>query len=266
MTFVRSYTRKDGEYSHSDEDIEVWLRDQGYTKSCSWAGLKLRRINTNRCDDDFWAPYLDGDCKNVHDCGNHLLIDYDGDYTFDRTDGHADGSSRATCSDCGARHHEDDLHGIGYHYEEHVGPCCIDSYTYVVGRNGNEYYIPESDAVYVESQDTHYDPDYLDRHNIVELDCGDYEHTDNAVYLEYREVWVLSDDDCVMYCDHSSTYEHVDDCVQLENGDWALEANAWKCEHDDAYYLTDEPSIETPCGKTVHPDHAHEYITINEEN
>ena len=266
MTFVRSYTRKDGGYSHSDEAIEVWLRDQGYTKTCSWSGLRLKRITKGRYHDDFWAPYLDGDCKYVEDCGDYLLIDSNGDYECDRTDGHASGSSRCTCSDCGDRVHEDDLYSIGYHGEEHVGSCCVDSYTLVLGRNNDEYRIPDGDAVYVESQDTHYDPDYLDRHNIVELDCGYYEHTDNAVYLEYREVWVLSDDDCVVYCDHTGTYEHVDDCVQLENGDWALEANAWKCEHDDAYYLNDEPSIETPCGKTVHPDHAHEYITINEEN
>jgi hypothetical protein len=86
--------------------------------------------------------------------------------------------------------HEDDMHGIGYHYEEHVGPCCIDSYTYVVGRNGCEYYIPRGDAIYVESQDQYYDPDYLERNGIVELDNGDYEHRDDAVWLESREIWV----------------------------------------------------------------------------
>ena len=267
MTFVRSYTRKDGEYSHSDEAIEVWLRDQGYTKNCSWAGLRLRRINTDRCDDDFWAPYLDGDCKNVHDCGDHLLIEYDGDYTFDRTDGHADGSSRATCSDCGARHDEDDMHHVGYHCDEAVGPCCIDGYVYVLGRNTNEYWIPQSDAVYVESQDQHYDSEYLERNGIVELDNGDYEHRDDAVYLEQRQIWVHNDDECWVQCNDSCTTEHIDDCVQLANGDWALEENAWQCEHDEEWYLSDDVSpFETDCGKSVHPDHAHEYITINEEN
>jgi hypothetical protein len=267
MSFVRSYTRKDGEYSHSDEAIEVWLRDQGYTKNCSWSGHKMKRITKGRHNDDFWAPYLDGDCKNVADCGDYLRIDEDGDYTFERTDGHADGSSNYSCCDCGERHSEDDMYSIGYHAESQVGPCCIDSYTRVLGRNNDEYYIPENDAVYVESQDTHYDPDYLDRHDIVELDCGDYEHRDNAVYLEQREIWVASDDDCWIHCNSSCTAEHVDDCVQLENGDHALESDAWECDHDKKWYLSDEvTAFNTDCGLVVHPDHAHEYITIKEEN
>ena len=266
MSFVRSYTRKDGEYSHSDEAIEVWLRDQGYTKSCSWSCLRLKRITKGRHNDDFWAPYLDGDCKNVADCGDYLRIDSDGDYTFERTDGHADGSSNWSCSDCGERHSEDDMHCVGYHGDEQVGPCCIDNYAYVLGRNTNEYYISRGDAIYVESQDQYYDPEYLELNGIVELDNGDYEHRDDAVWLEQREIWVHNDDECWVHCMSSCTTEHVDDCVQLESGDWALESDAWQCEHDDAYYLTDEPSIETPCGKTVHAKHADEYTTNTEEN
>ena len=265
--FVRSYSRKDGHYSHSDEAIEVWLRDQGFTKTCDWEGLKLKRITKGRHSDDFWAPYIDGDYKHVSDMGDHLVIDRDGDYECDRTDGHASGSSRCTCSDCGERHHEDDMYSVGYHCEEQVGPCCIESYTRVIGRGGNEYYIPENDAVYVESQDQHYDPEYLERNGIVELDCGDYVHRDDAVWLESREIWVASDDDCWVHCAHSACDEHVDDCVQLENGDWALEYDAWQCEHDEKWYLSDEvTAFDTDCGLSVHPDHAHEYITIKEEN
>lgn len=265
--FVRSYTRRDGAYSHSDEAIEVWLRDQGFTKTCSWEGCKLARITEGRWDGDFWAPYIDGDCKYVADMGTHLLICSDGEYECDRTDGHASGSSRHTCGSCGDRVHEDDLYSIGYHGDESVGACCIDAYVHVNGRNGCEYYIPRDDAVYVDSQDTWYDPEYLERYDIVELDNGDYEHIDNAVHLEYRDIWVESDDDCVVYCDHSSTYEHMDDCVQLENGDWALEEDVWQCEHDGSYYLTDEVfAFETPCGKSVHEKHAHEYATNTEEN
>jgi hypothetical protein len=269
MTFVRSYSRKDGQYSHSDEAIEVWLRDQGYTKECDWVGLKLKRITKHRYEDDFWAPYLDGDCKHVEDRGTHLLIDNSGDYECDRTDGHASGASSCSCNDCGERHHEDDMTSIGYHGDYSVGPCCIDSYTHVYGRNGCEYYIPENDAVYVESTGNHYDPDHLERYSIVELDNGDYVEMDDAVHLEYRDIWVASDDDCWVHCTHSGTTEHAGDCVQLENGDWALECDAWQCEHDDAWYLCDEvQAFETECGKTIHPDHADEYATEtnNEEN
>jgi hypothetical protein len=267
MTFVRSYTRRDSseQYSHSDEAIEVWLRDQGFTKRCSWSGLKLAKITTGRYHDDFWAPYLDGDCKHVTDAGDHLLITSDGEYEFDRTDGHANGSSSCTCSDCGERVHEDDLRSIGYHGDNHVGECCIGDYVYAHGRGGDQYYIYYGDAINV--NDDYYDPDYISRYDIVQLDDGDYVHQDDAVYLEQREIWVASDDDCWVHCNSSCTTEHIDDCVELADGDWALENDAWQCDHDKKWYLHDDvTAFETECGLTVHPDHAHAYITIKEEN
>lgn len=257
--FVRSYTRKDNAYSHSDEAIEVWLRDQGFEKVNSWEGLKLKRITKGRYNDDFWAPYLDGDCKWVEDCGDHLLISDDGDYECDRTDGHANGSSRCTCDDCGERHREDDMHGVGYHGDRSVGPCCVDDYAYVNGRNGDSYLIHGDEAICVDGE--YYDRDYLARYDIVELDDGDYVHQSDAVYLESRDIWVRHDDECAVYCEGSGSYEHIDDCVQLEDGDWALESDAWQCEHDEKWYLNEEDSVETPCGKTVHAKYEDEYAT-----
>lgn len=265
-TFVRSYTRKDGGYSHSDEAIEVWLRDQGFEKSCDWVGLSLAKITNGRHSDDFWAPYIDGDCKLVSDHGNYLMITNDGEYSCDRTDGHADGSCLVSCSDCGERHHEDDMHSIGYHGDSQVGSCCIDDYTFVMGRNGCEYYIPENEAVYVESTGNHYDPEYLERYDIVELDCGDYVESSDAVFLEERQVWVYSDDDCVVFCDDPGVYQHIDDCVELADGGWALESDAWQCQHDDKWYIDQADQFETPCGMTVHVDHADAYATNTEEN
>jgi hypothetical protein len=267
MTFVRSYTRRDSseQYSHSDEAIEVWLRDQGFTKRCSWGGMKLAKITTGRYNDDFWAPYLDGDCKNVADEGDHLLITIDGDYTFDRTDGHADGASGCSCEDCGERVHEDDLRGIGYHCDRQVGECCIGDYTLVHGRGGDQYYIYYGDAIRV--NDEYYDPDYISRYDIVQLDDGDYAHRDDAVYLEQRDIWVSNDDECWVHCTSSCSTEHIDDCVELADGDWALDSDAWQCDHDKKWYLHDDvTAFETDCGLVVHPDHAHAYITIKEEN
>jgi hypothetical protein len=227
--------------------------------------MKLAKITTGRYNDDFWAPYLDGDCKNVADEGDHLLITIDGDYTFDRTDGHADGASGCSCEDCGERVHEDDLRGIGYHCDRQVGECCIGDYIYVHGRGGDQYYIYYGDAIQVNGE--YYDPDYLDRHGIVQLDDGDYAHRDDAVYLEQRDIWVSNDDECWVHCTSSCSTEHIDDCVELADGDWALDSDAWQCDHDKKWYLHDDvTAFETDCGLTVHPDHAHAYITIREEN
>jgi hypothetical protein len=227
--------------------------------------LKLAKITKCRYNDDFWAPDLDGDCKNVEDCGDYLEVDYNGDYECDRTDGHASESSRCTCEDCDQRVHEDDIRSIGYPGDRHVGECCIGDYVMVSGCGGNEYYLYQNDAIEVDGE--WYDPDYLDRYDIIQLDDGDYVHQDDAVYLEQREIWVLSDDDCAVWCEFSSTYEHIDDCVELADGDWALENDAWQCDHDKKWYLCDEvTAFDTDCGLTVHPDHAHAYITIKEEN
>lgn len=272
MTFVRSYAHREGSsYSQSDEALEVWLRDQGYSKTCNWTGRYLKYLTAGRYQDDFWAPYLDGDEKHVSlatdDSGNRcLLVDERGDYLCERQDGHADGASGCDCNDCGRRTSEDDSHSIGYMGDYMVGDCCIDDYRWVLGRHGNEYYMYRHDAVYVESQDAYYDPDALNYHGIIQLDSGDYIPQDDAVYLDYRSIWVESDDDCWVHCEHTSCDEHVDDCVQLADGDWALENDAWQCEHDDAWYLNDEESFETECGKTIHPKHAGEYATNDEEN
>lgn len=273
MTFVRSYTRResDDQYSHSDEGIEVWLRDQGFTKVCDWAGLKLAKITTGRYRDDFWAPYLDGDCKYVEDCGDHLLIDSDGDYECDRTDGHASSVSSCTCSDCGNRVHEDDIHSVGYYGDNAVGECCIGDYVYAHGRGGDQYYIYYGDAIEVDGE--YYDPDYIGRYDIIQLDDGEYVHVSEAVHLDNRDMWVRNDDECAVYCEHSGTDEHIDDCVELANGNWALENDAWQCEHDGSYYLCDEVTAVEVINERgnlipVHPDHADEYATEtnNEEN
>jgi hypothetical protein len=120
--------------------------------------------------------------------------------------------------------------------------------------------------VYVESTGNHYDREYLERYDIVELDCGDYVESSDAVYLEEREIWVSNDDDCIVFCDDPGVYQHIDDCVELADGGWALESDAWQCQHDDKWYIDREDQFETPCGKTVHVDHADEYTTNTEEN
>jgi hypothetical protein len=61
-------------------------------------------------------------------------------------------------------------------------------------------------------------------------------------------------------------HQHIDDCVELAGGGWALESDAWQCQHDDKWYIDQEDQFETPCGMTVHVDHADEYATNTEEN
>ncbi len=236
MTFVRSYYRNDGGYSHSDEALEVWLRDQGYTKADNWCGLKLKRIDYSR--GRFLAPYLDGNEKRVDLWDDCLYICDDGTYTCENTNGYACECDGVECPDCGDTVDDDDMCSTGYHGDHQVCRGCLDySYTAVIGRRGDEYYIHQDEAVYVESEDRYYDQNWLSDNGIVELDNGEYTHEDNAVYVESRNAYFECDDEDVVYCENSSQYEMREDCVQLHDGEWALTDDAVEL-HDGEYALT----------------------------
>lgn len=66
------------------------------------------------------------------------------------------------------------------------------------------------------------DGEWYDADDVVVLSCGTYCLLDEAVYLEGRNMWVSEDDDRVVCCEHSSTYEHRNDCTFFE-GNWYLD-------------------------------------------
>jgi len=186
----------------------------------------------------------------------------DARWRCDNTDGTADELGGRTCEDCGDRIPEDDGYWTG-RGEDHLvcESCCDDHYAYVYGRRGSQYYVHEDDAVRVDATATPYDVNYLSDNNIVELHDGDYAHTDDAVYIDRLDEWHLTDD-CT-YCEHSNEYERADDCVVLHSGEHAHEDDVWMCEHTGDYYLNEdeeEYKYETECGKTIHIDHADQYI------
>ena len=235
--FVRSYAHKQDGYSHSDEALEVWLRDQGFRRADSWEGCKLALIPQDR---SFLAPYLDGNIKTVSRMSDHLLVDEDGEWTCESTNGYPTEHDSFCCPDCDEHVDEDDTVSTGYHGDHTVCRGCADyNYILVIGRNGSEYYVHQDNATYVESQEQYYDDDYLDRNGIIQLDDGEYEHIDYAVHLEYSDMWVAQDDDRAVYT-VDDQYEHIDDCVLLHNGDYALRDDAWQCDINGEWYHDDE--------------------------
>ena len=224
--FVRSYAHKEGGYSHSDEGLEVWLREQGFSKSHTWEGCKLARIEHG------WsvlAPYLDGDCKQVTDADTYLIINDSGRLLFDCTNGSHNTCGGRECDDCGNEHDEDDTTYVGRHEDHGVCPSCMDEYVLVYGRRGNQYYLHTDNAVYSDNTQEHYDPDYLTDNNMVELHDGDLVSQDDAVYLESRGEWWYADDNCVVHCEHDDRYEHVEDVVELADDTYADPDNTWEC-------------------------------------
>jgi hypothetical protein len=167
-TYVRTYRASSATYSQTDDRMEAWLQEQGYSKEYSWNGLRLKRVQV-RSDCGFIAPYLDGDAKGLTD-DMHIVDSCDSSAVWrcDNTDGSADEVNGRTCEDCGDRMGEDDGYWTGRH-EDHLvcDSCCDEDYRYAIGYRGNRYYVYRSDAVSV--GDEEYDSEYLSDNNIVEL-------------------------------------------------------------------------------------------------
>jgi hypothetical protein len=257
--FVRSYRGGSGCYSSTDDRLEAWLREQGYEKTSSWSGYRLKKIKVRGNNCGFLAPYLDGEAKYVTD-GFYITDDHhDAEWEFDQTNGDADSISGETCSDCGDRMREDDGHWTGVHEDNHVCQHCLNhNYTYVIGRRSNRYYLHDNENI-IRVGDESYDADYLSDNDIVELADGDYVHMDDAIFIDRLDEHHAVDD-CV-HCEHSGEYELARDCEQLRDGEWAHMDDVWRCEHSNEYYLDETEGIryETECGKTVHIDYAHFY-------
>jgi hypothetical protein len=242
--YVRTY-RKTGGYSSSDEQMEQWLAEQGYTKRDGWDGCYLAYLpGINRCD--FLAPYLDGADQRVSVARRSdercLCIAADGEHECCNTDGTYDDGNMTTCEQCSDSMSEDDGYWVGRNEDTMVCEYCRDEYyRYAYGRNGNQYYVHQDDVTYVESQDEYYHDSYLGDNGIIELANGEYEHADNAVSIDGD--WYHVDDD---------------DIVCLDNGDYALRDSAYQCAKSDKWYsIDDEPPVDVD-GDLYHPYYAPE--------
>lgn len=273
--YVRTYRARDGgNYSDSDERLNAWLQEQEYSKISDWSGRKLLKLPA-RNDNGFVAPYLDGDAKYVIDYGDHLRItdeEDDAEYKCDNTDGSADSISHEACEDCGDSIGSGDGHWVNQSEDMYIcNHCRGNHYTWVIGRRGNEYAVHEDHAVDVNG--TWYHMEYMSDNGVVELSNGEYckeedavymESTD-AVYMESTDAWYEQDDIDICYT-VDGKYEMREDCVELENGEWCLEDDAWCCDHSGDYYQASEhDSVTTKCGKIVHEDHADQYEVAEAE-
>lgn len=265
MTFVRTYRGgHNRSYSDTDERLNAWLVEQGYSKARDWEGYKFKRIEVNN-DCGFVAPYLDGCSKDVEVRSNHLMVVADGcgEYNCNGTNGDAEERVGCRCSCCGDRMNDDDSCTIGRHGDESVCQHCYENdYQVVYGRRGEQYAIPNDDAIYVDGE--YYDPEWLDDNDIVCLHDGEYTHLDNAVYIDSVSDYYPSDSEDICYT-KAGEYEMRDDCVELHDGEWCLSDDAWMCEHSGDYYENDVDDVTTKCGKRIHEDYADQYVLENPE-
>lgn len=240
--FVRTYKKTPG-YSYPDEQLEAWLLEQGYEHKCSWVGRRLKVIPTDEFDCGFIAPYLDGDYKNVNRAGaNLVVVRGDGEYSCNNTDGSADENGSDECGNCGDRIREGDGYWAGSNEDEHICEHCRDnSYVYAYGRRGNQYYVYEHYAVYVDSQSEYYHESYLDDNDIVRLRNGGCEHKDDAVEIDGD--WYHVDDDRIVRCVDDDEFHLIRD-VHLHKDPDEYYADEDKMPKDDESE-DDEPTPES---------------------
>jgi len=254
--FVRSYLKDVGRYSHSDPVLEAWLTDNGFDKRSEWQGERMAFFSGSG-DGGFLAPYIDGNCRTVDvrrsdgtcqtmwsgrrsDGREYLFITDGGDYMCDNTDGHADYANNIECEDCGDRMNEDEGYTVGRNDSRQVCSCCHENYCTVLGRRRSEYMIEEGDAVYVDSQEQWYDSNYLGDNDIVSLENGTYEHSDNAVLI--GDEWYHIDNERIVRATDTDDYALIDDC--------------WICAESNNWYTNDcEDWTEDTDGTRYHNDH-----------
>lgn len=204
--FVRSYNKcPNGGFSHSDTALEAWLHDQGYEKASRWPeGLKLRRIGAGY--DRYVMPYIDGDTRDLDLNGDVFVIDSNGDFCADNTDGYV-GDTGVECESCGDSTHEEDLSSVGFYGDQQVcGNCIENHYVYAIGRGGDQYYCPDHMCTYVEEYDQWYEDYYMSDNDIVE--CRDEHNRFTRRLIE----------DC-WYCEGSGEYYTND--VTAYYDDWS---------------------------------------------
>ena len=240
--YVRSYKRERDERSASgaDEAIESYLNGQGYTKWRAWRHhTPLMKYPLRR--NGYLMPYIDGGTQRVEDNGDTFRIDDSGDYDASNTSGVIDAYDY-TCEDCGAGFNSGDGYWVGEHEDRHVcDSCCSDDYTYAYSRRGNQYYINSNDVVEVNGE--YYHDAYLSDNEIVELHDGEYEHRDNAVWVESTDEYYHCDDDDICYTEDTNEYD--------------LKENCWQCTESGNWYTEDTDNVEVD-GDLYHPDHAPE--------
>lgn len=99
-----------------------------------------------------------------------------------------------------------------------------------------------SEACAVECGYSKVDGEWYPEDEVITLSNGSPCLRDEAVYLESRDLWVSEDDSRAVWCDHSSTWEHINDCTQFE-GDWILDSDL----HEIAFCCDG-------CGETINND------------
>lgn len=239
--FVRTYKRGT-DYSHSDEALQMWLRENGYEHLDSWPdGTPISAIkNNNR-----WVlPYIDGEYQNVTSdvCSDgNLHIDCDGTLEATSTDGFAyndDDSEFCECCECYVD--PDDMVSVVGSFDQVCQSCLEDNFTEARTRHGWQY-VDNNQAILLECDEYVYEDD-MDRLTVVELADGGYDYESNTIRSEEGDYY-LED-------------EYPDEFVKINNTLYSKDSlSLFYCNSQDEFFLHEEFECVTVDGVTYCKDH-----------
>ena len=197
---------------YGDSRIEHALTAKGYSGDGDLSGQRLRCID-NPVGTGYLMPYLDGDTTRVSQRydritgEDYFLVDEDGEYDAQNSNGIMEGEPQATCPCCGGSCDEDDMTYVEDRGESICNNCLNDLYTYAYGRQWRDYY-PNDDVIYCETDGEHYFADYASEYHSL-YECP----------IRYR--WYHVDDMvAITVGKYEGEYVHRREARELPDGEW----------------------------------------------
>jgi hypothetical protein len=234
------------------------LKNLGYEKQTNLNGCLLTAIQHVDDDDVFMSPYIDygnggsqtADPENID--GKTYLVIGDGEYDLANTGGWTSNVETWNCDECGDEVDEDEIEYVEDADRHVCNDCLSNDYTYVYGRNGDQYYVHHDNAIY--ASDEYYDSNYLSENDIYPCEASDeYYHIDDLVntsmgFIHESYAKRLDYEDS-----EGNNYAHEDDIHELSNGklchsndaeELQEEINEADRERDDAERAEDQPTTQ----------------------
>jgi hypothetical protein len=234
------------------------LKNLGYEKQTNLNGCLLTAIQHADDDDVFMSPYIDygnggnqtGEPENID--GKTYIVIGNGEYDLANTGGWTSNVETWNCDECGDEVDEDDIEYVEDADRHVCNDCLSNDYTYVYGRNGDQYYVHHDNAIY--ASDEYYDSNYLSENDIYPCEASDeYYHIDDLVntsmgFIHESYAKRLDYEDS-----EGNNYAHEDDIHELSNGklchsndaeELQEEINEADRERDDAERAEDQPTTQ----------------------
>ena len=162
----------------------------------AWEGARLLRKPVDDDPDAFYAPYLDPEPRRLHDNGEYLVIQDDGEIDASQYSGILNDHA-CYCENCNAGLSEDEMYFSEYTECTYCNDCYYDEHFYCEYADA-DYHIDQSYMVYIpygnrngytEERVSDWAVEYGDHFMFCEND-DEYWHTELAYFCEHEDIYV----------------------------------------------------------------------------